>query len=328
MANYRVSVIEKILECPICIETFVKPKMLPCQHSFCLKCIYHVYVENKSLSELNQLTCPICRTVYDLQPPTNDQLNDLDYMDKLLQNHFVLAGLLDMKQKPKEPEVKQGSESQKETSSCRCNVCGVTELKWHCITCDKGFCDNCVPQHFEEPEHEVVDLEIQAVCEYQYSTQTIDINDDSDVFEEDNVNNNFISNRKCWDNWLKIMVQPNQSISECVIADSSGTTYAQYHNSETPQVHCTERELNRFNDYFNDIMETLSIGIRLGTKKYHVVFIDNNLVFAKNTVDGLFLLKSQTFIVLLLFKDINIGTSPKAREIIKQIETCLIQQGY
>ena len=29
--------IEKILECPICLEQIKNPKMLPCQHSFCLK---------------------------------------------------------------------------------------------------------------------------------------------------------------------------------------------------------------------------------------------------------------------------------------------------
>lgn len=312
MANYQVSGIEKILECPICMETFAKPKMLPCQHSFCLKCVYHVYIENKSLSELNQLTCPVCRTVCDLQPPMNGQLNNVDYMDKLLQNHFVLASLLDLK---------QGSESQKQITPGRCNICRTTELKWHCITCDKGFCDNCVPQHFEQPEHELIDLEIQAVCEYQYSTQTIDANDDSDVSEEDNVDNN-------WENWLKIMVQPNHSISECIIANCSGTAFAQYHNSITPHVHCTERELNRISHYFNDEIGTSVIGIHLGTKKYHVVFVDNNLVFAKNAVDGLFLLKCQTFIVLLLFKDINVGTPPKAREIIKKIESCLIQQVY
>ena len=54
---------EKILECPICLEQIKNPKMLPCQHSFCLKnCLENLMDD----STKDQLTCPMCRVVYDV----------------------------------------------------------------------------------------------------------------------------------------------------------------------------------------------------------------------------------------------------------------------
>ena len=51
--------LEKILECPICLEEIKDPKMLPCQHSFCMEDCLKSLVESNSVSK--EIICPICR---------------------------------------------------------------------------------------------------------------------------------------------------------------------------------------------------------------------------------------------------------------------------
>lgn len=50
--------LEEILECPICLEQIRTPKMLPCQHSFCMDDCLKNLVDS---SESKEIICPICR---------------------------------------------------------------------------------------------------------------------------------------------------------------------------------------------------------------------------------------------------------------------------
>lgn len=46
------------LRCAICLESYEDPRMLPCDHSFCLKCLAHHIQETLSN---NEFQCPTCR---------------------------------------------------------------------------------------------------------------------------------------------------------------------------------------------------------------------------------------------------------------------------
>ncbi|XP_078602570.1 uncharacterized protein LOC144876784 [Branchiostoma floridae x Branchiostoma japonicum] len=46
---------EEILVCQICFEDYHEPKVLPCQHTFCKKCLA------KMVAKMGKLTCPNCR---------------------------------------------------------------------------------------------------------------------------------------------------------------------------------------------------------------------------------------------------------------------------
>ncbi|XP_064596427.1 E3 ubiquitin-protein ligase Midline-1-like [Liolophura sinensis] len=62
---------EDVLTCSICMETFRKPVMLPCQHSFCRECIDLYAAKSKSVQtdetsgSTGLISCPVCRA------PTN-----------------------------------------------------------------------------------------------------------------------------------------------------------------------------------------------------------------------------------------------------------------
>ena len=53
--------LEEQITCPVCLEHFTNPKVLPCFHSFCLQCLQGVPIV---LVEGNHsLTCPTCRSL-------------------------------------------------------------------------------------------------------------------------------------------------------------------------------------------------------------------------------------------------------------------------
>ena len=75
-----------IIECPICTEVFSDPRVLPCVHTFCLKCI-RKYIGEKE-NQQKELVCPLCRTKFTL--PSN-RVGDLP-------KNFFVNDFLQMKE--------------------------------------------------------------------------------------------------------------------------------------------------------------------------------------------------------------------------------------
>ena len=53
--------VTKLLECSICLEQMSIPKVLPCQHTFCLNCLTKTVY-----SIMKQIQCAICRKLHNL----------------------------------------------------------------------------------------------------------------------------------------------------------------------------------------------------------------------------------------------------------------------
>uniref|UniRef100_A0A672KAP8 RING-type domain-containing protein n=1 Tax=Sinocyclocheilus grahami TaxID=75366 RepID=A0A672KAP8_SINGR len=51
------SVLEEELTCPVCLDLYRDPHLLPCGHNFCLPCLRRL----KSRSDHGRLRCPECR---------------------------------------------------------------------------------------------------------------------------------------------------------------------------------------------------------------------------------------------------------------------------
>ena len=56
MASLR-SKFEEHLTCSVCLEQLKDPKVLPCLHSFCHKCIVNIAKKGNA----NNINCPECR---------------------------------------------------------------------------------------------------------------------------------------------------------------------------------------------------------------------------------------------------------------------------
>ncbi|NXE44891.1 SH3R1 ligase, partial [Casuarius casuarius] len=103
-----------LLECPVCLERLdASAKVLPCQHTFCKRCLLGI------VSSRNELRCPECRTLVDCS------------VDELPSN-ILLVRLLDgIKQRPRKPGAGGGTGS---TNALRAQVnaaanCGSKDLQ-------------------------------------------------------------------------------------------------------------------------------------------------------------------------------------------------------
>ncbi|XP_057304227.1 uncharacterized protein LOC130641442 [Hydractinia symbiolongicarpus] len=63
--------LEKLCQCPICLDVFKDPRTLNCQHTFCRRCLEGSCVENEA--GLLSLCCPTCRS----RQPLIYQLSDV-----------------------------------------------------------------------------------------------------------------------------------------------------------------------------------------------------------------------------------------------------------
>ncbi|XP_051908634.1 E3 ubiquitin-protein ligase Midline-1-like [Hippocampus zosterae] len=64
--------LESELTCPICLELFEDPLLLPCAHSLCFGCAHRILVShcatNESVQSISAFQCPTCRYVISLSP--------------------------------------------------------------------------------------------------------------------------------------------------------------------------------------------------------------------------------------------------------------------
>lgn len=149
MANAleREDYLSDFLKCPICLETFKKPKCLPCLHTFCEACL-QIYIDSDNSSEatnsedskskveassdLSGIRCPTCRKFIS----KGEEVTKTTWLQSLPDNFFVNS-LID----------KQLIQTQSKT----CDPCasnGKKELaqKW-CANCAEALCQECHNDH-------------------------------------------------------------------------------------------------------------------------------------------------------------------------------------
>ena len=141
--------LEEQLTCPICFEQFTNPKILPCFHSFCLRCLKRVAPE---LVEGNlYLSCPTCRSPC---PNPGKGLASLP-------PSFVINNLSEVYDLIKKASVDQ---------QVSCDNCDKTNANRYCKQCGKFFCTGCLHHHDNwKPHagHQTLSLEEVASTAYQ-----------------------------------------------------------------------------------------------------------------------------------------------------------------
>ncbi len=138
MATIRQSSLQQLLDCPICMEDNLEPRILPCQHTMCVGCIDRLNETTVS----NTAACPICREEFQIPQggakalPTALALVQLrDFANRKTQ----LRGLANTKK-----EVK---------SQFQCKYCGIRgrNVSHMCQTCSSFMCEYCVTKHETQP---------------------------------------------------------------------------------------------------------------------------------------------------------------------------------
>ena len=137
--------LERLIECPICFESFTDPIALPCMHTFCAKCIkQYVDMSENDKDETRKFNCPTCQRHVDI--PEGGA-------ERLPKNLFV-------------NNLKEVIASTKSTQS-RCEYCvalGADAIaKWRCVECCHSMCDQCKVAHDRahilSTPHQVMELD-------------------------------------------------------------------------------------------------------------------------------------------------------------------------
>ncbi|UJR08916.1 hypothetical protein I4U23_013169 [Adineta vaga] len=112
---YSYSNIQDILQCPICLDCFKDPRVLPCQHVICYLCLPSLISKNKLCSII---TCPLCRLIF---PYTDSDQFPVSY------THIQISDLV-----PTNFDIKG-----------RCSKCKEIHVLKFCPCCDYHLCEKC-----------------------------------------------------------------------------------------------------------------------------------------------------------------------------------------
>ncbi|XP_069604748.1 probable E3 ubiquitin-protein ligase MID2 isoform X2 [Ranitomeya imitator] len=143
--------LESELTCPICLELFEDPLLLPCAHSLCFTCAHRILVSGNSSSEIVEpvpaFQCPTCRYVIALNHRGLEGLK----------RNVTLQNIIDRFQKaslsvPSSPGDENRDKIYKSipimaTERIPCQFCEVEpprDAVKTCITCEVSYCDRCL----------------------------------------------------------------------------------------------------------------------------------------------------------------------------------------
>ena len=87
--------VDKLLECPICLEQIKQPKMLKCQHTFCFEPCLQKMAKVTRKKKKYQLECAICQ-----EKCSVEELSDFS-------DNLHLKNLLEVRNNPPPPPKKE-----------------------------------------------------------------------------------------------------------------------------------------------------------------------------------------------------------------------------
>ncbi|XP_035208694.1 histone acetyltransferase KAT6B-like isoform X2 [Stegodyphus dumicola] len=130
------SQLDQLLTCAICLDRYRNPKLLPCQHTFCMEPCLEGLIDYAR----RQIKCPECRAEHRIpyqgiqQFPTNVTLM------RFLELHRDITG--------EEPEPPPSMME-------RCSVCSEKANVERCAHCEKKICPDCKEAHIDILRREI-----------------------------------------------------------------------------------------------------------------------------------------------------------------------------
>ncbi|XP_048191683.1 E3 ubiquitin-protein ligase Midline-1 isoform X2 [Perognathus longimembris pacificus] len=143
--------LESELTCPICLELFEDPLLLPCAHSLCFNCAHRILVShcatNEPVESISAFQCPTCRHVITLSQRGLDGLK----------RNVTLQNIIDRFQKASVSGPNSPSETRRErpfdattmssAEKVLCQFCDqdpAQDAVKTCVTCEVSYCDECL----------------------------------------------------------------------------------------------------------------------------------------------------------------------------------------
>ncbi|XP_029986695.1 tripartite motif-containing protein 2 [Sphaeramia orbicularis] len=133
---------KQFLICSICLDRYENPKVLPCLHTFCERCLQN-YIPAHSLT----LSCPVCRQTSILP----------EKGVAALQNNFFITNLMDVLQRPPDSCSQEAAVLNNITTVATgqllsCPNHGGNVMEFYCPPCETAMCQECTSgEHGEHP---------------------------------------------------------------------------------------------------------------------------------------------------------------------------------
>ncbi|KAI1899288.1 hypothetical protein AGOR_G00060260 [Albula goreensis] len=144
--------LESELTCPICLELFEDPLLLPCAHSLCFSCAHRILVShctsNEPVDSISAFQCPTCRYVITLNQRGLEGLK----------RNVTLQNIIDRFQKASVSGPNSPSETRRErpfdstamsapSERVQCQFCEQDppqDAVKTCVTCEVSYCEECL----------------------------------------------------------------------------------------------------------------------------------------------------------------------------------------
>lgn len=136
--------IERFTECPLCLEQFKEPRILPCSHTYCTNCLIDLshHSDNDLDEDVHKITCPTCNETHKL----NDEKRKS--IEKFPRN-LALKQLIDLK-------------PTQLISDKFCESCSVSYAFTNCLHCLKSVCIQCRDSHRKKLK-ETIELNLKSL---------------------------------------------------------------------------------------------------------------------------------------------------------------------
>lgn len=130
------SLLQELLECPICMNLYDTPTVLPCQHTFCKRCIVSLRNSDQPGNIASTIICPICRESHVLP-------NGID----ALTSNYTMKRLIELESMPEKEKKKE-----KPVKEAKCFVCQKYCPLKVCSDCSYMLCKECI----QDPNHDII----------------------------------------------------------------------------------------------------------------------------------------------------------------------------
>eukprot|EP00061_Rhincodon_typus_P011146 g35949.t1 len=148
----KMETLESELTCPICLELFEDPLLLPCAHSLCFSCAHRILVShcasNESVESIAAFQCPTCRYVIALNHRGLEGLKRNVTLQNII-DRFQKASTVSGPNSPGESRRERPFDGSTMTAVERipCQFCEQDPPRAAvktCVTCEVSYCDGCL----------------------------------------------------------------------------------------------------------------------------------------------------------------------------------------
>jgi len=119
-----------VTECPICKEVLTDPRVLPCAHTYCLKCIQGWSMDKRSG---DKVACPVCRREFTIPQNGLKGLPRNFFVEKILRVHELISI--------------QPTPCNMCTYRAKSKAAKIDLATAYCIQCQETFCEPCASVH-------------------------------------------------------------------------------------------------------------------------------------------------------------------------------------